>query len=90
MTSYVACIERANLKSMNDIEVRIVLTPTASQSSWGGEFTSRSVDGILPNERLALTLSTGQKGTARVKETVFDSRAPETTLVRFTGMGALA
>lgn len=51
---------------------------------------SRSTDGILPNERLTLTLDTGEKGVARVSETQFDSRAPQTTLVRFTGTGPLA
>jgi hypothetical protein len=50
---------------------------------------SRSKDGILPNERLALTFDTGQKGTARVSETRLDSRTPESTVVHFTGTGPL-
>ncbi|MFL5402404.1 MAG: hypothetical protein ACJ8BF_06260 [Gemmatimonadales bacterium] len=50
---------------------------------------SRSVDGILPNERIALTLDNGQKGTARVSETYFDSRTPDATVIHFTGTGPL-
>jgi hypothetical protein len=50
---------------------------------------SRSIDGILPDERFSLFLDTGQKGTARVKETEFDSRSPADTRVLFTGIGPL-
>ncbi len=67
-----------------------IAEPTAARQSWSGEFMSRSTDGILPNERLTLTLDTGEKGVALVSETQFNSRAPQATLVRFTGTGPLA
>jgi len=41
-------------------------------------------------QRLALTFDTGQRGTARVNETRFDSRNPDATVVVFTGTGPLA
>jgi hypothetical protein len=50
---------------------------------------ARSIDGILPNERLSLTFDTGQKGAARVSETHFDSRTPDATMVHFRGTGPL-
>jgi hypothetical protein len=90
MASYMASIERSNRKDLDHVEVHVTITdPKAGQHSWSGEFMSRSADGILPNERLALTLDTGQKGTARVSETHFDSRTPEATLVHFTGTSPL-
>lgn len=86
-----ASIERSNRKDLDQVEVRMtVAEPTAARQFWSGEFMSRSSDGILPNERLALTLDTGEKGIARVSETQLDSRAPQATLVRFTGTGPLA
>ena len=91
MTSHLASIERSNHKDLDHIEVQITVTESsAGRQSWRGEFVSRSVDGILPNERLAFTLDTGQKGTARVSETSFDSRIPEATLIHFVGTGPLA
>jgi hypothetical protein len=91
MASYMAVIERSNRKDLSQVEVQVtVRDPSAGRHSWSGEFMSRSADGILPNERLAFTLDTGQKGTARVSETYFDSRTPEATRVIFTGMGPLA
>jgi hypothetical protein len=91
MASYMAHIERGNRKDLGNIEVQLTITDRSTgRQSWGGEFKSRSADGILPNERIALTLDTGQKGTARVNETYFDSRTPEATVVHFTGTGPLA
>lgn len=91
MASHMASIGRSNRKDLAQVEVRVnIPDPKAGQHSWSGEFMSRSADGILPNERLAFTLDTGQKGTARVSETHFDSRTPEATLVHFTGTGPLA
>lgn len=91
MTSYTALIERGNRKDLDQVEVQLTITDRSTgRQSWSGEFMSRSADGILPNERLAFTLDTGQKGTARVSETYFDSRTPEATVVHFTGTGPLA
>jgi hypothetical protein len=91
MTPRLASIERTNRKDLQHVEVQVTVTEVSSgRQAWSGEFVSRSIDGILPNERLSLTLDTGQKGTARVSETLFDSRTPEATLVRFTGTGPLA
>lgn len=91
MASYMADIERSNRKDLSKVEVQVTISePGGGRPSWSGEFISRSADGILPNERLALTLDTGQKGTARVSETYFDSRTPEATRVLFTGLGPLA
>jgi hypothetical protein len=90
MTSYTALIERSNHRDLHQVEVQVTIRELmAGQASWSGEFMSRSADGIVPDERLALTLSTGQKGTARVSETYFDSRTPGTTRVHFTGIGPL-
>ena len=90
MTSYTALIERSNRKDLHQVEVQVTIRePAGSRASWSGEFMSRSADGIVPDERLALTLDTGQKGTARVSETYFDSRTPGATRVHFTGMGPL-
>ena len=91
MASYMALIERSNRKDIDQVEVNLtIMDSSAGRQSWKGEFVSRSADGILPNERLAVTLDTGQKGTARVNETFFDSRTPDATLVHFTGTGPLA
>lgn len=90
MTAYTAFIERSNRKDLTNVEVHVTITDLSpGRQSWSGEFMSRSADGILPNERLALTFDTGQKGTARVSETQFDSRTPEATLVHFTGTSPL-
>jgi hypothetical protein len=90
MSKYTALIERSNRKDLSNVEVQVTITDlSAGRQSWSGEFLSRSADGILPNERLALTFDTGQKGTARVNETRFDSRTPDTTLVHFTGTSPL-
>ena len=90
MSSHLAHIERSNRKDLEHVEVQMTITEmSAGRQSWSGEFMSRSADGILPNERLALTLDTGQKGTARVSETRFDSRTPDATIVHFTGTGPL-
>jgi hypothetical protein len=91
MSSHMALIERSNRKDLDGVEVQLTITdPGGGRPSWKGEFVSRSADGILPNERLSVTLDTGQKGTARVSETHFSSRTPETTLVHFTGTSPLA
>jgi hypothetical protein len=90
MPTHVALIERSNRKDLDRVEVQVTVKElSAGRQSWSGEFMSRSADGILPNERLALTLDTGQKGTARVSETRFDSRTPNATLVHFTGTSPL-
>ena len=90
MTAYMASIERSNRKDLRNVEVEVTIRDLSQgRQAWSGEFMSRSVDGILPNERLAVTLNTGQKGTARVSDTEFDSRTPDTTLVHFTGTGPL-
>ncbi len=90
MTSHMALIQRSNRKDLDRVEVDLTVTElSAGRQTWSGEFTSRSADGILPNERLSLTLDTGQKGTARVSETRFDSRTPTATIVHFTGTGPL-
>ena len=87
MAAYMALIERKDLKN---VEVEVTITDLSpGRQSWSGEFMSRSADGILPNERLAVTFDTGQKGTARVSETRFDSRTPDATFVHFTGTGPL-
>lgn len=76
---------------MNDVQVQLTITESGpGRQSWSGEFTSRSVDGILPDERLSLVLDSGQKGTARVSETSYDSRNPEATRILFKGIGPLA
>jgi hypothetical protein len=90
MAAYMALIERSNRKDLNNVEVQLTITEVGpGRQSWSGEFISRSADGILPNERLALTFDTGQKGTARVSETRFDSRTPDATSVHFTGTSPL-
>jgi hypothetical protein len=90
MAAYMALIERSNRKDLTNVEVRVTITELGpGHQSWSGEFVSPSADGILPDERLALTFDTGQKGTARVNNTLFDSRTPATTLVHFTGTSPL-
>ena len=91
MLSYLAHIERTNRKALDRVEVRMSVTElSGGRQSWSGEFVSRSSDGILPSERISLTLDNGQKGVASVSETHFDSRTPDATLVQFTGTGPLA
>ena len=86
MAAYMALIERSNRKDLSNVEVQVTITDLSpGRQSWSGEFLSRSADAILPNEQIALTFDTGQKGTARVSDTMFDSRTPAITLVRFTG-----
>jgi hypothetical protein len=90
MPSHLALIQRSNRKDLSNVEVHMNISESdAGRQSWSGKFTSRSADGILPNERLAFTLDTGQKGTARVSETSFDSRTPESTVVHFRGTSPL-
>jgi uncharacterized protein YndB with AHSA1/START domain len=90
MAAYIAHIERSNRKDLSNVEVQVTITdPESGRQSWKGKFVSRSADGIVPNERLALTFDTGQKGAALVSETLFDSRTPDTTVVHVTGTGPL-
>jgi hypothetical protein len=87
---HIALIERSNHKHLNRVEVELTITGSSpDRQSWRGEFMARSIDGILPNERLSLTFDTGQKGAARVSETHFDSRTPDATMVHFRGTGPL-
>lgn len=75
---------------MNHVQVQLTITETGQgRQLWSGEFTARSVDGILPDERLSLVLDSGQKGMARVSETSFNSRTPEATLILFKGISPL-
>jgi hypothetical protein len=91
MPSYFARIERANGRSIEQIEVRVTVgEPNSGRTPWSGEFVSRSQDGFLPSERFWVTLNNGQKGTASVSRTHFDSRKPEATRVEFTGSGPLS
>ena len=91
MTTYLASIERSNRKDVPNVQVEVTVTELSpGRHSWAGKFVSRSADGILPNERLALSLETGQKATARVSHTEFDNRKPDTTLVHLTGTSPLA
>lgn len=90
MTSYSALIERSNRRDLHQVEVQVTIREVGTGgASWSGEFMSRSADGIVPDERLAFTLNTGQKGMARVSETYFDSRNPGTTRICFSGIGPL-
>ena len=90
MSTHKARIERTNRRRLADLEVELTITSSEhGHQSWSGEFTSRSSDEILPDERLSVTLDSGQKGTARVQETRFDSRHPESTQILFTGIGPL-
>ncbi len=90
MSSHKARIERTNRKGLDQLEVELTVQDAGNgRQSWRGEFTSRSADGILPDERLSLVLDSGEKGMARVSETRFDSRSPESTRVHFKGIGPL-
>ena len=90
MSAHKARIERSNRRPLDHLEVELNIRDSGNgRQSWSGEFTSRSADGIVPDERLSLILDTGEKGTVRVNETRFDSRSPESTLVQFTGIGPL-
>jgi hypothetical protein len=90
MSSHLALIERSNRKDLIRVEVQLTITELSSgRTTWRGEFVSPSADAILPNERLSLTLDTGQKGAVRVSETRFDSRTPDATRIHFTGIGPL-
>jgi hypothetical protein len=90
MAAHKGRIERSNRKGLDHLEVELTVTDTGGgRQAWSGAFMSRSVDGILPDERFSLFLDTGQKGTARVKETEFDSGTPQDTRVLFTGIGPL-
>jgi hypothetical protein len=90
MLPHKALIERTNRKSLAQVDVQVTVTESHNgRASWKGEFQSRSTDGFLPSERIALTLDNGQKGTASVSETHFDSRSPDFTLIQFTGVGPL-
>jgi hypothetical protein len=90
MQSHVALIERSNRKALKQVEVQLSVTDvSAGRQSRCGMFTSRTSDGILPNERLTYPLDNGQKGMARVNETAFDSRLPDATVVHFKGTGPL-
>jgi hypothetical protein len=87
MSSHLALIERSNGKDLKRVEVQLTITePSPGRQTWKGEFLSPSAAGVLPNERLSLTLDTGEQATVRVSETRFDSRTPEATLVHFTGI----
>jgi hypothetical protein len=91
MPTHLALIERTNRKDLERVQVQMNIAElSAGRQAWSGEFMSRSADGILPNERISLTLDTGQRGTARVSETRFDSRTPDSTVIHFTGTGPLA
>jgi len=91
MSSHKARIERSNRKGLDHLEVELTIADSGGgRQSWSGEFSSPSADGILPDERLSLILDTGEKGTARVSETRFDSRHPEATRIHFRGIGPLA
>lgn len=91
LPSHIALIERSNHKHLKRVEVELTITGTSpNRQSWTGEFMSRSVDGIQPNERLSVTFDTGLKGLARVSETRFDSKKPDATMIQFKGTGPLA
>jgi hypothetical protein len=90
MSSYLARIERANGRLLDQVQVRVTVNePDSGRKSWAGEFVSRSADGFQPSERFSLTLDNGQKGTASVSRTLLDSRTPDTTVIEFTGSGPL-
>ena len=60
MTSYTASIERSNHKDLHQVELQVTPRETnRQQESWTAMFMSRSTDGFMPNERLALTLDNG-------------------------------
>ena len=89
MPSYFARIERTNGRFLDKVEVLVnVGEGRAGRPVWSGEFLSRSADGFQPSERFGLTLDNGQKGTASVRRTYFDSRTPNETRIEFTGSGS--
>jgi hypothetical protein len=91
MTSHTASIERSNHKDLHQVQLEVTPRETSRhQGSWTGVFMSRSTDGFMPDERLALTLDNGLKCTARVSETFFDSRAPDATRILITGTAPFA
>lgn len=91
MASYMAHIARSKRRPLGQVEIDVTITDlSAGRQTWSGEFSSRTSDGILPDEWLSLTFDSGQKGTARVRETHFDSRSPEMTRVCVAGSGPLA
>jgi hypothetical protein len=91
VASHTALIERSNRKDLHEVAVDVTTRePGAGRPSWTGTFMCRSADGFMPDERLALTLDNGLKGTARVSETYFDSRAPDATRILITGTSPLA
>ncbi|MEP6573335.1 MAG: hypothetical protein ABJD11_11595 [Gemmatimonadota bacterium] len=91
MEPHKAIIERTNRKSVPQVDVQMTVTELSNgRQMWKGEFQSRSADGFLPNEKIAMTLSNGQKGTASISETELNSRTPDVTRILFTGVGPLA
>jgi hypothetical protein len=91
VASHTALIERSNHKDLRDIAVDVTTRePGNGRPSWSGTFMCRSTDGVMPDERLAVTLDNGWKGTARVSETYFDSRSPDATRIHITGTSPLA
>lgn len=88
MESHFARIERANGRFLDRIQVQVTINEGRSgRELWSGEFLSRSADGFQPSERFGLTLDDGQRGTASVSRTYFNSRTPDETRVEFTGSG---
>jgi len=70
VASHTALIERSNHKDLRDIAVDVTTRePGNGRPSWTGTFMCRSTDGVMPDERLAVTLDNGWKGTPRVSET---------------------
>jgi hypothetical protein len=61
MTSHTASIERSNRKHLHEVELQVTPQETSRHTSWTGVFMSRSSDGFMPDERLALTLENGLK-----------------------------
>ena len=92
MPSYFARIERGNGRVLDHVQVLVTVSEPGPgrRAAWGGEFLSPSADCFQPSERFELTLDNGQKGTASVSRTHFDSRTPEETRVEFTGSGPLS
>jgi len=88
MESYFARIERGNGRLLDQIKVQLTIREDRGRQLWSGEFLSRSADGFQPSERFGLTLDNGQKGTASVRRTYFDSRTPNETRIEFTGSGS--
>jgi len=90
VASHTALIERSNHKDLRDIAVDVTTRePGNGRPSWTGTFMCRSTDGVMPDERLAVTLDNGWMGSARVSETYFDSRSPDATRILITGTSPL-